>query len=96
MKKTVNLPQAQKQIIVDALNAYQTTVRSLISPRCSPTENQELIYKDFDMTCLIGMFKDTDIDIRVELPEALHDSFVHKHGVDFPIYSTEGVSFREN
>ena len=48
------------------------------------------------MTCLLGMFKDTDIDIRVELPEALHDSFVHKHGVDFPIYSTEGVSFREN
>ena len=92
MKKTVNLPQAQKQIIVDALNVYQTTVRSLISP----TENQELIYKDFDMTCLIGMFKDTDIDIRVELPEQLHDGFVHKHGVDFPIYSTEGVSFREN
>lgn len=93
MKKTVNLPQAQKQIIVDALNAYQTTAKSLISPT---TEDQELIYKDFDMTSLIGMFKDTDIDIRVELPEALHDSFVHKHGVDFPIYSTEGVSFREN
>ena len=48
------------------------------------------------MTCLIGMFKDTDIDIRVELPEQLHDGFVHKHGVDFPVYSTEGVSFKEN
>ena len=84
MKKTVNLPQAQKQIIVDALNAYQTTAKSLISPT---TEDQELIYKDFDMTSLIGIFKDTDIDIRVELPEALHDNFVHQHGVDFPIYS---------
>jgi|TARA_B110000208_G_C11337270_1_gene272342 hypothetical protein len=92
MKKTVNLPQAQKQIIVDALNVYQTTVRSLISQK----EDLYLIYKDFDMTCLIGMFKDTDIDIRVELPEQLHDGFVHKHGVDFPVYSTEGVSFKEN
>ena len=91
MKKTVNLPKQQKQIIVDALRAYQTTIRSLISP----TESQELIHKDFDMTCLIGMFKDINIDIRVELPEALHDGFVHKHGVDFPIYSTEGNSFRE-
>ena len=93
MKRTVNIPKEQKQIIVDALKSYQATAKSLISPT---TEDQELIYKDFDMTSLIGMFKDTDIDIRVELPEALHDSFVHKHGVDFPIYSTEGVSFREN
>ena len=93
MKRTVNIPKEQKQIIVDALKSYQATAKSLISPT---TEDQELIYKDFDMTSLIGIFKDTDIDIRVELPEALHDSFVHKHGVDFPIYSTEGVSFREN
>jgi hypothetical protein len=93
MKRTVNIPKEQKQIIVDALKSYQATAKSLISPT---TEDQELIYKDFDMTSLIGIFKDTDIDIRVELPEQLHDGFVHKHGVDFPVYSTEGVSFKEN
>ena len=84
MKRTVNMPKEQKRIIVDALKSYQATAKSLISPT---TEDQELIYKDFDMTSLIGIFKDTDIDIRVELPEALHDNFVHQHGVDFPIYS---------
>ena len=84
MKKTVNLPQAQKQIIVDALSIYRIAARSLILP----TENQELIDKSFDMTSLIGIFRDNDIDIRVELPEQLHDDFVHKHGVDFPVYPT--------
>jgi uncharacterized protein (DUF2267 family) len=80
MKKTINLPQAQKQHIVKALQVYKVVLRTL------KDEINDHEYKDFDMTCLTAMFKDVDIDIRVELPEELHDGFVHEHGVDFPIY----------
>lgn len=80
MKKTINLPAEQKQHIVEALQVYKVVLRTLKNDIYGHE------YRNFDMTCLTAMFKDPDIDIRVELPEELHDSFVHKHGVDFPIY----------
>ena len=48
------------------------------------TDDQE--YTDFDITALTGMFKDEDVDVRIELDQEIHNSFVHRHGVDFPQY----------
>jgi len=80
MRNTINLPQSQRDIIVKALKVYQTALRMLEDK----TDNQE--YTDFDITALTGMFKDSDVDLRIELDEDVHNSFVHRHGVDFPMY----------
>ena len=43
--------------------------------------------KHFDLQGLIGMFKDKEIEIRIEMDEKVHNSFIHRgHNVDFPIY----------
>ena len=81
MRSTVKLPQHQKDIIVKALQVYQTALRTLEDK----TEEQE-VYTDFDITTLTGMFKDSDVDVRIELDEDVHNLFVHRHGVDFPMY----------
>jgi len=81
MKNTVKLPQEQKDIIVKALQVYQTALRTLEDK----TQNQK--YTDFDLTFLTGMFKDDEVEIRIELDKEIHDGFVHRHGVDFPIYN---------
>ena len=80
MRNTVKLPQTQKDIIVKALKVYQTALRTVEDMRV----DQE--YTDFDITTLTGIFKDSDVDVRIELDEEVHNSFVHRHGVDFPIY----------
>lgn len=85
MKNTVKLPQSQQDIIVKALKAYQATLRTLTDK----TGNQLpylIEYIDFDVTTLTKMFKDKDIDVRIELDQEIHDSFAHRHGVDFPQY----------
>lgn len=81
MKNTVKLPQEQKDIIVKALQVYQIALRTLEDK----TQNQK--YTDFDLTVLTGMFKDDAVEIRIELDQEIHDGFVHRHGVDFPIYN---------
>lgn len=81
MKNTVKLPQEQKDIIVKALQVYQIALRTLEDK----TQNQK--YTDFDLTVLTGMFKDDEVEIRIELDQEIHDGFVHRHGVDFPIYN---------
>lgn len=83
MKNTVKLPQAQQDIIVAALRHYQDGLRNFIDEN----SDQHLIYTDFDITALTGIFKDSDVVIRVELDKKVHDKFVHRHGVDFPIYN---------
>jgi hypothetical protein len=80
MKNTIKLPQPQKDIIVKALQVYQTALRTLTDK----TDDQE--YTDFDITALTGMFKDEDVDVRIELDHEIYSSFVHRHGVDFPQY----------
>jgi len=80
MRNTINLPQSQRDIIVKALKVYQTALRTLEDK----TDYQE--HTDFDITALTGMFKDSDVDLRIELDEEVHNSFVHRHGVDFPMY----------
>jgi|TARA_R110002074_G_scaffold384690_1_gene565456 hypothetical protein len=80
MRNTIKLPQAQKDIIVKALQVYQIALRTLEDK----TDDQQ--YTDFDITALTGIFKDPDVDVRLELDEKIHDQFVHRHGVDFPQY----------
>ncbi len=80
MKNTIKLPQPQKDIIVKALQTYQIALRTYLSHKV----DQE--YTDFDITTLTGMFKDEDVDVRIELDQEIHDSFAHRHGVDFPEY----------
>ena len=80
MKNTIKLPQPQKDTIVKALQAYQAALRTLTDK----TDDQHYTY--FDINALAGMFKDEDVDVRIELDEEIHDSFAHRHGVDFPEY----------
>jgi len=80
MKNTIKLPQTQKDIVVKALQVYQNALRTLEDK----TNNQEYTY--FDITVLTAMFKDSDVDLRIELKEEVRDSFAHRHGVDFPMY----------
>jgi len=78
MKNTIKLPQSQQDIIVKALQAYQFAESQVL--------NHDQHYTWFDITALIGMFKDKDVDVRIELDQEIHDSFAHRHGVDFPEY----------
>ena len=83
MKYTINLPQDQQDIVVDALKTYQKAIGSVL-----PSNDDTIRDKHFDLNSLIGMFKDKEIEIRIEMDEDVHDSFVHRgHGVDFPIYN---------
>jgi hypothetical protein len=82
MRYTIKLPQDQQDIVVDALKIYKETIKSLC-----PTYDDNINDKHFDLKGLIGMFKDKDIEIRIEMNEEIHNSFIHRgHNVDFPIY----------
>ena len=80
MKNTIKLPHTQKDIIVKALQTYQTALRTLTDK----TDDQN--YTDFDITGMTAMFKDIDVDVRIELDQEVHDSFAIRNGVDFPEY----------
>ena len=80
MKNTIKLPRTQKDIIIKALQTYQTALRTLTDK----TDDQQ--YTDFDITGMTAMFKDIDVDVRIELDQEVHDSFAIRNGVDFPRY----------
>ena len=80
MKNTIKLPRTQKDIIIKALQTYQTALRTLTDK----TDDQQ--YTDFDITGMTAMFKDIDVDVRIELDQEVHDSFAIRNGVDFPEY----------
>ncbi len=89
MKNTIKLPQSQKDIIVKALQTYQIALRTYLSHKVDQEKAERdlaFAYTDFDITTLTGMFKDEDVDVRIELDQEIHDSFAHRHGVDFPQY----------
>jgi hypothetical protein len=82
MRYTIKLPQDQQDIVVDALKIYKETIESLC-----PTNDDDINGKHFDLQGLIGMFKDKEIEIRIEMNEEIHKRFIHRgHNVDFPIY----------
>ena len=80
MKHTVKLPQSQQDIIVKALKVYQTSLKTL-----EGEIPDNIPCTIFDTYCLTGIFKDADIELRVELDEETLEGFI-KHGVDFPNY----------
>ena len=80
MKNTIKLPRTQKDIIIKALQTYQTALRTLTDK----TDDQQ--YTDFDITGMTAMFKDIDVDVRIELDQEVYYSFAIRNGVDFPEY----------
>ena len=82
MRYTIKLPQDQQDIVIDALKTYQKAIESLC-----PTDDATISNKQYDLCGLIGIFKDKEIDIRIEMDEEIHNSFIQRgHNVDFPIY----------
>ena len=79
----ITLPQEQQDIVVDALKKYQEIPRATID---EGFDSQELRWTDFDLTQLIGIFSDKNIQVDLEMDQDTHDSFCTNHGVDFPIY----------
>ena len=79
----IKLPQEQQVIIVAALKNHQELVRAAID---DGDDSQELIWKDFDLTQLIGIFSDENIQVDLKMDQDTHDSFCSNHGVDFPTY----------
>lgn len=68
---------------MEALKNYQDHILDLID---SGYDSQEIRWTDFDLTQLIGIFSDKDIQVDLEMDQDTHDSFCTNHGVDFPIY----------
>ncbi len=81
MKHTLKLPQSQQDIIVRALKVYQASLETL-----GDEISDNIGYQIFDIYSLIGIFKDTDIELRVELDEETLENFTSSQGVDFPEY----------
>lgn len=79
----ITLPQEQQDIVVEALKNYQDHILDLID---SGYDSQEIRWTDFDLTQLIGIFTDKDIQVDLKMDQDTHDSFCSNHGVDFPIY----------
>jgi len=80
MENTIKLPRAQKDIVVKALQQYQVNHRT----STYPTDDDQ--YVDFDLTTLIGIFKDSEIKIKIEYDNSTYNKFGTRHNVDFPKY----------
>jgi len=89
MSKNISqvLPKGDKEIIKDALIQYERTLSCLID-KFSREGNErtvdQLHQTRFDLYSIIGY---TEYDMVVNLPQEVKDNFVHKHGVDFPLYN---------
>ena len=81
MKHTLKLPQSQQDIVVQALRVYQASLETL-----GDEISDNIGYTIFDIYSLIGIFKDTGIELRVELDEETLENFATLQGVDFPEY----------
>jgi len=81
MKYLINIPKDQKDIVVDALETYIKAIGSVAH------YNDEVNGIHFDLLGLIGIFKDAEVDIRIEVGENVYNSFISRgHNVDFPLY----------
>ena len=87
MKLKTNLPRGQKDVIIHALNHYQSALEQMVDSNTIDADDDYLRYQHFDCRQLIGIMADEEIDVMVELEEDVKDTFVHRgHGVDFPEY----------
>ena len=88
MKLKINLQRGQKDVIIHALNHYQSALEQMVESNTIDADDDYLRYQHFDCRQLIGIMADEEIDVMVELEEEVKETFVHRgHGVDFPEYS---------
>ena len=78
MKIVQVIPEAQVEILKDALDVYETAIKTLKSD-----DDMSINYKVFDIAVLKGLLKSK---VSIEMSEAKYNSFTHDNGVDFPKY----------
>lgn len=80
MKKKVSqeIPQEQKEILIEALNIMESALRTLKS------DDENLNHKMFDILTLKAMLNKTEL--VVNLPFDVYEKFTSINGVDFPNY----------
>lgn len=79
MKKvTQEIPQGQKEILIEALNIMESALKTLKS------DDENLNYKLFDILTLKAMLNKTEL--VVNLPFDVYENFTSINGVDFPNY----------
>ena len=76
MNYTVNLPYSQRELLVRILTAISVL-------------KLDDLHADFDVTTLIAIFKDPQVDVRIELEDSTYNEFASRNGVDFPEYTTK-------
>jgi hypothetical protein len=79
MKKvSQEIPQGQKEILIEALNIMESALKTLKSGGVN------LEYKLFDILTLKAMLNETEL--VVNLPFEVYEKFTSINGVDFPNY----------
>ena len=79
MKKvSQEIPQGQKEILIEALNIMESALKTLKS------DDENLNYKLFDILTLKAMLNKTEL--VVNLPFDVYENFTSINGVDFPNY----------
>jgi hypothetical protein len=79
MKKiSQEIPQEQKEILIEALNIMESALKTLKS------DDEKLNYKLFDILTLKAMLNRTEL--VVNLPFDVYENFTNINGVDFPNY----------
>ncbi len=81
--KKIILPQEQKQICIDALNAYKYSLEAQLTQ--GTEEDEDIKRTVFDIYGLIGIL-DTKYNLILEINKDDMDTFVSRHDVDFPNY----------
>ena len=79
MKKVIQeIPQGQKEILIEALNIMESALKTLKS------DEEILNHKLFDILTLKAMLNRTEL--VVNLPFDVYENFTSINGVDFPNY----------
>ena len=87
MKHSIKMPRGQKDVIIHALNHYQSVLEQMVEEGKEDANDDHLRYQHFDCRQLIGIMSDEEIEVIVELEEEVKETFAHRgHGVDFPEY----------
>ena len=96
MKQSIKMPRGQKDVIVHALNHYQSMLEQMVESDIVDANDDRLRYQHFDCRQLIGIMSDEVSEVIVEFvksdleetfEEEVKETFAHRgHGVDFPEY----------
>ena len=92
MTEVINLPEYDKKVIAEALVLYQKHIEATFrlideaSGKGTAGEYEHLNYLHFDLTGLIGVFKEKKADIEIRIDSTARATFCGNHGVDFPMW----------